>query len=45
MSMWMKRTRRAVPGLAAALMLTAVGVASQQVRLEPHQELARDLLR
>ena len=45
MSMWMKRAQRSVPGLAAALMLTVVGVAGQEVRLEPHQELARDLFR
>ena len=45
MSVWMRRTGRGLPGLTAALLLIATGVASQELRLEPHQELAREIFR
>ncbi len=45
MWVWIKRMRCGVPTLASAFMLSVVGVASQELPLEPHQELARELLR
>ena len=45
MSIWIKRMRRVFPGLAAAFTLIAGSVASQELQLEPHQELARELFR
>ena len=45
MSIWIKRMRRVCSGLAAAFTLIAGSVASQELQLEPHQELARELFR
>ena len=44
-SMWVERIRRSLAGLAAAITLIAASVAGQELRLEPHQELARELFR
>ncbi len=51
MSIWIERMRHSFAGLAAAFALivtftlNVAGVAGQELRLEPHQELARDLFR
>ncbi len=42
-SVCVKKMLHGVAGLAAAFTLTASSVVSQELRLEPHQELARDL--
>lgn len=47
MSTWINRTWRSAqcvfPGLASAFVLTVASAASQELRLDPHQQLARDL--
>ena len=45
MSTWINRARRAIPGWASALVLTVASAASQELQLDPHQRLARDLFR
>ncbi len=42
-STWIRRIGRGLTGSAAVLTLIAASVVSQELRLEPHQELARDL--
>ncbi len=45
MSIWKETMRRGFAALAVAFALSAASVASQELQLEPHQELARDLFR
>jgi acetylornithine deacetylase/succinyl-diaminopimelate desuccinylase-like protein len=43
MSAFILMARRAVPGLASAFILTAASAAGQELQLNAHQQLARDL--